>query len=67
MKEDGYTSRDKRNLLNDKRQNNGIIEPRPVCPRCKSSSQVWVNQLTGKMTCHRAGCQVQIDKAKNGI
>lgn len=26
------------------------------CPKCKSSSQVWINQITGKLTCHRVGC-----------
>jgi hypothetical protein len=27
-----------------------------TCPKCHSPSQVWVNQITGKLTCHRAGC-----------
>lgn len=27
-----------------------------TCPRCKSYSQVWVNQDTKKLTCHRWGC-----------
>lgn len=28
----------------------------PVCDRCNSSKQVWKNQITGKITCHRWGC-----------
>lgn len=43
------------------------VEPAPltataagnVCPKCLSSSQVWVNQLTLKLTCHRVGCHNQ--------
>lgn len=31
-----------------------------ACPRCGSSAQVWPNQLTGKLTCHRAGCHVEL-------
>jgi hypothetical protein len=27
-----------------------------ICSRCNSSSQVWINQITGKATCHRVGC-----------
>lgn len=29
----------------------------PVCPNCGNNRQVWVNQLTGLMTCHRIWCQ----------
>jgi hypothetical protein len=32
----------------------------PDCPRCGNNRQVWVNQLTGVMTCHRAGCHTEI-------
>jgi len=28
----------------------------PECTCCGSSAQVWVNQDTEKMTCHRFGC-----------
>ena len=31
-----------------------------VCPRCGSSAQVWPNQLTGKLTCHRVGCHLEL-------
>jgi len=27
-----------------------------ICPNCGSDSQVWKNQLTGRLTCHRVGC-----------
>ena len=27
-----------------------------ICPNCRSYTQVWVNQLTNKLTCHRYGC-----------
>jgi len=32
----------------------------PDCPRCKNNRQVWVNQLSGVLTCHRAGCQTEV-------
>lgn len=32
----------------------------PNCPDCGNNRQVWVNQITGKMTCHRAGCHKEI-------
>lgn len=36
------------------------MNPQPdalaVCPKCESGSQVWVNQITRKVTCHRVGC-----------
>lgn len=28
----------------------------PTCPRCGNNRQVWRNQLTGKPTCRRWGC-----------
>ena len=31
-----------------------------TCPRCKSSAQVWPNQSTGKLTCHRVGCHIEL-------
>ena len=29
----------------------------PICPKCGNNRQVWINQITGKVTCHRLGCQ----------
>lgn len=26
------------------------------CPNCGNNRQVWVNQITHKLTCHRVGC-----------
>lgn len=34
--------------------------PPPACPRCGNNRQVWVNQLTGVLTCHRYGCQIEV-------
>mgnify|MGYP001581603495 CR=1 FL=1 len=31
-------------------------EVAPNCPLCESNTQVWVNQITHKLTCHRVGC-----------
>ena len=33
----------------------------PNCPRCGTNRQVWKNQLTGKLTCHRWGCHIEIE------
>lgn len=27
-----------------------------VCPNCGNSRQVWINQITKRLTCHRWGC-----------
>jgi hypothetical protein len=27
-----------------------------ICKICNSSSQIWINQLSGYVTCHRLGC-----------
>ena len=32
----------------------------PDCPRCGDNRQVWANQITGVLTCHRAGCHTAI-------
>ena len=32
-------------------------KPTLICPKCKSSNQVWNNQITGKPKCHRVGCE----------
>ena len=31
-------------------------EKRTTCPKCDSNTQVWFNQITKKLTCHRWGC-----------
>jgi len=36
-------------------------EEPPECPWCGNNRQVWENQITGKMTCHRAGCHIEIE------
>ena len=28
----------------------------PNCPLCESNTQVWINQITHKLTCHRLEC-----------
>lgn len=28
----------------------------PECPKCGSAAQVWENQITHRLTCHRVGC-----------
>lgn len=33
----------------------------PPCPICGNNRQVWVNQLSGLITCHRAGCNKPIE------
>jgi len=34
----------------------------PVCPKCGNNRQVWENQITGKITCHRAYCHTVIEE-----
>jgi hypothetical protein len=34
----------------------GIDMSPPICPNCGNNRQVWVNQITKKLTCHRFGC-----------
>lgn len=29
----------------------------PACPNCGSNSQVWYNQITGLIKCHRLSCE----------
>lgn len=31
-----------------------------TCPKCGDNRQVWINQITGLLTCHRAGCHTVI-------
>ena len=35
-------------------------EPMPACPNCGSNNQVWPNQITGQLTCHRAHCHTEV-------
>lgn len=35
--------------------------PMPNCPKCGNNRQVWANQITKVLTCHRAHCDTQID------
>ncbi len=32
----------------------------PDCPRCGNNRQVWVNQISGLLTCHRMFCHTVI-------
>lgn len=32
----------------------------PNCPQCGNARQVWRNQITGRLTCHRAFCDTEI-------
>lgn len=32
----------------------------PPCPHCGNNRQVWRNQLTGLLTCHRAFCHTEL-------
>lgn len=38
------------------------VKPVPNCPKCKNNRQVWINQITGKLTCHRAWCHTVIEE-----
>lgn len=33
-----------------------IYAEKTTCPNCGNNRQVWVNQITNKLTCHRVGC-----------
>ena len=35
---------------------------RLVCPKCGNNRQVWTNQVTGRLTCHRAGCHAELER-----
>jgi len=37
----------------------------PDCPKCGNNRQVWKNQITGKLTCHRAFCHTVINDNPN--
>ena len=32
----------------------------PACPKCGDNRQVWANQITGLLTCHRAHCHTVV-------
>lgn len=33
----------------------------PDCPKCGNNRQVWANQDTGRLVCHRAGCHTDLE------
>ena len=33
---------------------------RPKCPKCGTGNQVWTNQVSGKLRCHRVGCEADL-------
>ena len=33
----------------------------PICPKCGNNRQVWKNQISGKLTCHRAFCNTILE------
>lgn len=33
----------------------------PACPKCGDARQIWANQLTGRLTCHRIHCHTEIE------
>ena len=37
----------------------------PNCKICGNNRQVWKNQITGKLTCHRLGCHKEIVNDNN--
>ena len=47
------------------RQKRKRPETMPDCPKCGNNRQVWKNQITGKLTCHRAFCHTVIKKDSN--
>lgn len=32
----------------------------PNCPKCGNNRQVWKNQISGKLQCHRAYCDTVV-------
>lgn len=32
----------------------------PKCPKCGNNRQVWINQITGSLKCHRAFCDTKV-------
>ena len=38
----------------------------PACPRCGNARQVWRNQISGQIKCHRAHCDTVIPETMQG-
>ena len=38
----------------------------PSCPKCGNNRQVWRNQISGLITCHRAFCDTVIHTEQGG-
>lgn len=38
----------------------------PACPRCGNARQVWRNQISGQIKCHRAHCDTVIPETAQG-
>lgn len=38
----------------------------PSCPKCGNNRQVWRNQISGRITCHRIHCDTVIEQAQGG-
>lgn len=38
----------------------------PACPRCGNARQVWRNQISGQIKCHRAHCDTVIPETVQG-
>lgn len=36
----------------------------PACPKCGNNRQVWRNQITGLITCHRAYCHTVLERSE---
>ncbi|MCK9435211.1 MAG: hypothetical protein M0R32_10450 [Candidatus Cloacimonetes bacterium] len=43
-------------------EDNSHLEQLPICQKCGSNSQVWINQDSGELTCHRLGCHKKITR-----
>ena len=38
----------------------------PPCPHCGNNRQVWRNQISGQIKCHRAHCDTVIEPVEGG-
>jgi len=56
-----YTDRGR---LDRARQRMEKVQQDVRCPRCGSASQVWTNQITGVLMCHRLGCHISVPSGK---
>lgn len=50
--------------LSDSAQAAGSV---PACTKCGNNRQVWVNQITGRLTCHRAFCHTDMESFIQGV